>query len=161
MVHHRRRNHRRLAWSSGKPEVSRDRPVLDGAGHVAQPSGSRALPRSGGGSATCFDIDSAHIAGDYLRVTGCRCGTIASSCPSWLRSPKTSLNEPMLESTLLVSTGMKMTFELLERAISRSDSMYFIIIRYCAGLPCPFVMPTAMWRMDSASAAAAVKRAWA
>jgi len=38
----------------------------------------------------------------------------------------------MLESTLLVSTGMKTTFELFERAISRSYSMYFIIIRYCA-----------------------------
>ena len=50
----------------------------------------------------------------------------------------------MLESTLLVSTGMKTTFELFDRAISLSDSMYFIIIRYWAGLPCPFVIPTAM-----------------
>ena len=66
---------------------------------------------------------------------------------------------PMLDSTLLVSTGIKTTFEFGLRAISLSDSIYFIIIRYCAGLPCPAVMPTAMWRMDSASAAAAVKRA--
>ena len=36
---------------------------------------------------------------------------------------------------LLVSTGIKTTLALVDLDRSRRDSMYFIMIRYCAGLP--------------------------
>ena len=47
-------------------------------------------------------------------------------------SDKTSLIAPILESIVDVSIGMKMTFEFCVRVISRSDSMYLAVMRYCA-----------------------------
>src|SRR4051794_5661230 len=45
---------------------------------------------------------------------------------------KTSLNAPTLASTPLVSIGMKITFEFCVRAISRIESTYRWVIKYCA-----------------------------
>ena len=42
------------------------------------------------------------------------------------------LNAPTAESIEEVSVGIKITFEFCVRAMSRSDSMYRAVIRYCA-----------------------------
>ncbi len=46
-----------------------------------------------------------------------------------------SLIAPTLESIADVSTGMKITFELLLRVMSRKLSMYRTVIRYCTRIP--------------------------
>src|SRR5439155_11691724 len=64
-------------------------------------------------------------------------GGVGGSC-SPLFSPvceRTSLIAPTLESIAEVSIGMKITFELLVRVMSRRLSIYRVVIKYCPGSP--------------------------
>src|SRR6185503_13042409 len=65
---------------------------------------------------------------------------------------KISFIAPTLESIAEVSTGMKITFELLDRVMSRKLSMYRVVIKYWPGSPPGIALEMRLIASDSASA---------